>query len=132
MARDLLYLFVSTAQWWARHKEINMNNTNTRASASQSVTSKAKNLSSGNTGKIASQTKSLFNGTNFSFGGISLPELAVLGAAGFVVWKNREKIVGLLEDNGITAPSILSGNVSELVQSGISMISGKDSQAHDA
>jgi hypothetical protein len=56
--------------------------------------------------------------------GISLPEIAVLGAAGFVLWRNRSKIQSLLEDNGINVPSIFSADLPELIQSGVSLISG--------
>jgi hypothetical protein len=57
-----------------------------------------------------------------TLGGISLPEIAVLGAAGFVLWKNREKISTLLEDNGINVPSFLNSDISDLIQSGVSML----------
>jgi hypothetical protein len=50
--------------------------------------------------------------------GISLPEIAVLGAAGFVLWKNRSKIQALLEKNGIEVPSVFTGDFSELLQKG--------------
>ena len=64
-----------------------------------------------------------------TFGGITLPEIAVLGAAGFVVWKNREKIQSLLEEHGISVPSFLSGDLSELIQSGVSAIANREQSA---
>ena len=60
-----------------------------------------------------------------TFGGISLPEIAVLAAAGFVVWKNRAKISNFLEDNGVGAPSFLNYDLAEIIQSGASLIDTK-------
>ena len=51
-------------------------------------------------------------------GGISLPEIAILGAAGFVLWRNRDKIVSFLEENGIDSPSFLSADLSDLIRQG--------------
>jgi hypothetical protein len=70
-----------------------------------------------------------------SIAGISLPEIAVLGAAGFVLWKNRSKIQSLLEQNGIAVPSILSGDFSELLQKGATAMGGQGNNSvrkHDA
>jgi len=57
--------------------------------------------------------------------GISIPEVALLGVAGYVLWRNREKIQSLLEDNNIDVPSFLSADFSELIQSGASLIGEK-------
>jgi hypothetical protein len=71
-------------------------------------------------------SKSMQSISNFNVGGISLVEMAVLGAAGFVVWKNREKIKDLLESSGLNVPSFLSSDLTDLIQSGVSIVSGKE------
>jgi len=75
------------------------------------------------TKKMGSETKMP------TIAGISLPEIAVLGAAGFVLWKNREKVQTFLQDNGIETPSFLSGDLTNLIQSGVSMIGNKGGQS---
>jgi hypothetical protein len=65
-----------------------------------------------------------------SIAGISLPEIAILGAAGFVLWKNRSKIQSLLEQNGIAVPTILSGDFSELLQKGATAMGGQGKENH--
>ena len=57
-----------------------------------------------------------------SFGGISLPELAVLGAAGFVIWKNRSQIEAILKKGGLEMPSMLTGDMNELIASSAAFI----------
>jgi hypothetical protein len=54
--------------------------------------------------------------------GVSLVEIAVLGAAGYVVWKNRDKISNLLEENGMSSPAFLTADFSDLLRSGASAI----------
>lgn len=66
---------------------------------------------------------------NYSIAGISLPEIAVLGAAGYVLWKNREKIETFLTDNGIEVPAILSGDMSNLVQTGANLLANKNNSS---
>ena len=58
-------------------------------------------------------------------GGITVVEIALLGAAGVVVWKNRAKIQKLLEKNGISASRLLSGDLSELIQTGAKFFGNK-------
>ena len=101
-------------------------NTSRNTSSSTSMSPKTKNIGSTSVKPSSSNTSAL---ANFSFKGISLPELAVLGAAGFVIWKNRTKIGEILEENGITSPAILSGDFSDVIQSGVSMFSGKKDDA---
>jgi hypothetical protein len=89
---------------------------------STSVKSKVKSF---NDSSVSSNSSKASGGKMPTLGGISIVEIAVLGAAGFVLWKNREKISSLLEDNGITAPAILSSDLSEIIQSGVSMIGNR-------
>jgi len=94
--------------------------------------SKVKTLNTADMGKAESKMP--------SFGGISLPEIAVLGAAGFVLWKNRAKISSLLENNGINVPTFLNSDLTDIIQSGVSMIENRGtspettsrSRRHDA
>lgn len=58
--------------------------------------------------------------------GISILEVALMGAAGFVLWKNREKVKTILTDNGIEVPSFLSSDLNELIQSGVSLMGSKN------
>ena len=61
---------------------------------------------------------------NYTIAGISLPEVALLGAAGVVVWRNREKIRDFLETRGIDVPAVFTKDLSEIIQSGVNMASG--------
>ena len=88
--------------------------TNTAMNSEMNTQSKNKNSSSSLMKPVESKIP--------SFGGISLPEIAILGAAGFVLWKNRSKIQAFLENNGINVPTFLSGDLSQLVQTGASAI----------
>ncbi len=54
---------------------------------------------------------------------ITLPEIAILGAAGFVLWKNRGRIKTLLEENGITPSSFLPSQVNEWLKTGADLLS---------
>ena len=102
-----------------------------------STSVKSRTSKSGLDSTVGSLTKS--NSKMPTFGGISIAEIAVLGAAGFVLWKNRSKISALLEENGIAVPSFLNSDISEIIQSGVSMMSDRDdsspsssSRRHDA
>jgi hypothetical protein len=84
------------------------------------------------TGTTKSSNFSSVNSKLPTIGGISLAEVAVLGAAGFVLWRNRAKIQTLLEDNNINVPSFLSSDLSDLIQSGVSLIANKESKSSTA
>ena len=91
--------------------------------------------SEGSLKERSSQPSSLLSSvSSLTLGGFSVPEIAVLGAAGFVVWKNRERILSLLEQNGIEVPEVFSGNISNLIQTGVEMLNNKSnsSKMHDA
>jgi hypothetical protein len=53
---------------------------------------------------------------------MTIPEIAVLGAAGYVAWKNRDKIRDFLEERGIDVPDVLTKDLGELVQSGLGFL----------
>ena len=57
-----------------------------------------------------------------SVGGIAIAELAILGAAGYVLWKNKEQIQILLEKGGVEVPSIMKADMNELVATGASFL----------
>ena len=57
-----------------------------------------------------------------SIGGIAIAEIAVLGAAGYVLWKNRTQIESLLEKGGVQVPSILKADMNELVATSAAFI----------
>ena len=46
--------------------------------------------------------------------GISIVELGILAAAGYVVWKNRTQIESLLESAGVEIPGIFHGDFSQV------------------
>lgn len=46
----------------------------------------------------------------------SAVEVAILGAAGFVMWKNRDKIQSYLESRGIDLSSIVSDKLGAFLQ----------------
>ena len=54
---------------------------------------------------------------------MNLAEIAILGAAGFVLWSNREKIKGILEENGITAGSFLPTQITDWLRQGADLFS---------
>ena len=73
----------------------------------------------------SSARSALQSAKDFNIAGISLPEIAVLAAAGYVVFRNREKIGNFLNENGIEVPTFLTGDMSDLVQSGANLLAGK-------
>jgi hypothetical protein len=50
-------------------------------------------------------------------GGITILELAALGAAAFVVWKNREAIKNFVAKNEIKIPRVLSEGLENILGS---------------
>ncbi len=57
-----------------------------------------------------------------SIGGIAIGELAVLGAAGYVLWKNKDQIQNLLEKGGVQVPSIMKADMNELIATGAAFL----------
>jgi hypothetical protein len=105
---------------------MNTTNMNTNLNdTTKNVAAKGKEIST----NFANSVKEV--NAKFNLGGISIPEVAILGAAGYVLWKNRSKIAKLLETNGIEVPVLLNGDFSEVVQSGISLLGNKKDQAQN-
>jgi hypothetical protein len=85
------------------------------------------------TSKAVSQTRSLGEKASaYQIAGISLPEIAILGAAGYVLWRNRKKIETFLNDNGIDTPSFMSGDVNDLLQTGANLLSKNGKKAESS
>ena len=74
---------------------------------------------------VSTKGKSLVDKASaYQIAGISIPEIAILGAAGYVLWRNREKIESFLNDKGIETPAFMSGDVNDLLQTGVNLLSG--------
>ena len=90
----------------------------------------SKNLAKGKNNTIAPKAAK-FVGT---LSAITVAEIAVIGAAGFVLWKNREKIQDFLEDKGVDLSSF-KGDIGDWIQRGVDFVkerteSVKDKQLH--
>ena len=72
------------------------------------------NKKSGKSKAGAGSSQSL--GANFkAIGGVTLLEFAAVGAAAFVLWRNRERIQDFMEEHGVKIPAIFSEGLGSIL-----------------
>ena len=100
-----------------------MTKTSSKKSSARSSSSKGNSSSSNSSGGLTlSKVKTkLKNGSKPAIAFLTSAtfiEVALVGAAGFVLWKNREKIQAYLDEKGIDIPGAVSAKFGQWFGSG--------------